>query len=140
MNPNFFNLSKRKKRDILSELLVGETSEGLVSKKELSALHKLIGNTRQVNSSHKKLPDKTKKIVLRKKKKEKKRKATHYLSEEVLKSLDSAIKEIRTGLPEKLRSSVSKSQIVDLVLAEVLDEFENNGEKSRLVRNIIEKK
>jgi hypothetical protein len=140
MNPNFFNLSKRKKRDILSELLVGETSEGLVSKKELSALHKLIGNTQQVNSIHKKLPDKTKKIVLRKKKKEKKRKATHYLSEEVLKSLDSAIKEIRTGLPEKLRSNVSKSQIVDLVLAEVLDEFENKGEKSRLVRNIIQKK
>ncbi len=140
MNPNFFNLSKRKKRDILSEILVGETSEGLVSKKELSALHKLIGNTQQVNSIHKKLPDKTKKIVLRKKKKEKKRKATHYLSEEVLKSLDSAIKEIRTGLPEKLRSNVSKSQIVDLVLAEVLDEFENKGEKSRLVRNIIQKK
>lgn len=140
MNPNFFNLSKRKKRDILSELLVGETSEGLVSKKELSALHKLIGNTQQVNSIHKKLPDKTKKIVLRKKKKEKKRKATHYLSEEVLKSLDSAIKEIRIGLPEKLRSNVSKSQIVDLALAEVLDEFENKGEKSRLVRNIIQKK
>ena len=140
MNPNFFNLSKRKKRDILLELLVGETSEGLVSKKELSALHKLIGNTQQVNSIHKKLPDKTKKIVLRKKKKEKKRKATHYLSEEVLKSLDSAIKEIRTGLPEKLRSNVSKSQIVDLALAEVLDEFENKGEKSRLVRNLIQKK
>ena len=140
MNPNFFNLSKRKKRDILSEILVGETSEGLVSKKELSALHKLIGNTQQVNSIHKKLPDKTKKIVLRKKKKEKKRKATHYLSEEVLKSLDSAIKEIRTGLPEKFRSNVSKSQIVDLALAEVLDEFENKGEKSRLVRNIIQKK
>ena len=139
MNPNFFNLSKRKKRDILSELLVGETSKGLVSKKELSALHKLIGKTQQVNSIHKKLPDKTKKIVLRKKKKEKKRKATHYLSEEVLKSLDSAIKEIRTGLPEKFRSNVSKSQIVDLALAEVLDEFENKGEKSRLVRNIIQK-
>ena len=140
MNPNFFNLSKRKKSDILSKLLVGEASEGLVSKKELSALHKLIGNTQQVNSSHKKLPDKTKKIVLRKKKKEKKRKATYYLSEEVLKSLDSAIKEIRTGLPEKLRPNVSKSQIVDLALAEVLDEFENKGEKSRLVRNIIQKK
>ena len=140
MNPIFFNLSKRKKRDILSELLTGETSEGLVSKKELSALHKLIGNTQQVNSIHKKLPDKTKKIVLRKKKKEKKRKATHYLSEEVLKSLDSAIKEIQTCLSEKFRSNVSKSQIVDLALAEVLDEFENKGEKSRLVRNIIQKK
>src|SRR5210317_22819 len=100
MNPNFFNLSKKKKRDILSELLAGETSEGLVSKKELSALHKLIGNTQQVNSSHKKRPDKTKKIASRKKKKEKrkKRKATHYMSEEVLKSLDSAVKKIRTGL------------------------------------------
>ena len=62
------------------------------------------------------------------------------MSEEVLKSLDSAIKEIRTGLPEKFRSNVSKSQIVDLALAEVLDEFENKGEKSRLVHNIIQKK
>ena len=62
------------------------------------------------------------------------------MSEEVLKSLDSAIKEIRTGLPEKFRSNVSKSQIVDLALAEVLDEFENKSEKSRLVRNIIQKK
>ena len=140
MNPNFFNLSKRKKRDILSELLAGETSQGLVSKKELNALYKLIGNIQQVNSIHKKLPEKTKNIVLRKKKNVIKRKTTHYLSEEVLKRLDNVLKEIRTGLPEKLRSSVSKSQIVDLALAEVLDEFENKGEKSRLVRNIIQKK
>ena len=140
MNPNFFNLSKRKKREILSELLFGETSEGLVSKKELSALHKLIGNTQQANSIHKKLANNTKKIVLRKKKKEKKRKVTHYLSEEVVKSLDSAIKKIRNDLPEKLRSNVTKSQIVDLALSEVLDEFENKGEKSRLIRNIIQKK
>ena len=140
MNPNFFNLSKRKKRDILSELLAGETYQGLVSKKELNALHKLIGSIQQVNSIHKKLPEKTKNIVLRTKKKEKRRKATYYLSEEVLKSLNSAIKEIRTSLPEKLRSNISKSQIVDLALAEVLDEFENKGEKSRLVRNIIQKK
>jgi hypothetical protein len=140
MNPNFFNLSKRKKRDILSELLAGETFQGLVSKKELKAIYKLIGNIQQVNSIHKKLPGKTKNIVLRKKKNVKKRKATHYLSEKVLKSLDNVLKEIRTDLPEKLRSSVSKSQIVDLALAEVLDEFENKGEESRLVRNIIQKK
>ncbi len=140
MNTNFFNLSKRKKRDILSELLVGETSEGLVSKKELSALHKLIGNTQQVNSIHKKLPDKTKKIAVRKKKKEAKRKTTHYLSEEIFENLDSVQKKIRSIVPEKLRSKVSKSQIVNQALTLILKEFEARGENSRLVRNIIQKK
>jgi hypothetical protein len=42
MNSNFFNLSKRKPRDILFELLADKQSEGIISKKELNAVNKLI--------------------------------------------------------------------------------------------------
>jgi uncharacterized protein (UPF0297 family) len=42
MNQFFFNLSKRKKRDILSEVLVDKSPEGIVSKKELNAVNKIV--------------------------------------------------------------------------------------------------
>jgi hypothetical protein len=42
MNPIFFNLSTRKKRDLLSELLQDRSTEGIVSKKELIAVNRLI--------------------------------------------------------------------------------------------------
>ena len=140
MNPNFFNLSKRKKRDVLSELLTGEISEGMISKKELKALHKLIGHAPQINKTPDKQPEKTKKIAVRKKKKEAKRKTTHYLSEEIFENLDSVQKKIRSIVPENLKSKVSKSEIVNQALVLILKEFETKGEDSKLVRNIIQKK
>ncbi len=51
MNFNFFNLSKRKKRDLLDELLVGTSPEGIISKKELNALKRLIAAQSSDNSS-----------------------------------------------------------------------------------------
>ena len=45
LNTNFFDLSKRKKRDILSELLSDVSREGIISKKELFALNRLIENS-----------------------------------------------------------------------------------------------
>jgi len=139
MNPNFFNLSKRKKRNVLSELLTGSSSEGIISKKELNALNKLIGDTPQTNSTPNKPSGKTKTIPVRKKGKKAKRKTTHYLSEEVYESLGSVKNDIRTLLPENLRSKVSRSQIVNQALTLILKEFETKGEKSRLVRNLIQK-
>lgn len=140
MNSNFFNLSKRKKRNVLSELLTGETSEGMISKKELKALHKLIGHASQINATPDKQSEKTKKIAVRRKKKEAKRKTTHYLSEEIFENLASVQKEIRSMLPENLRAKVSKSEIVNQALTLILKEFEAKGENSKLVRNIIQKK
>ena len=140
MNPNFFNLSKRKKRDVLSELLTGNSSEGIISKKELNALNKLIGSdTPKTTLPRKTQPEKTRVISVRKKTKEKKRKTTHYLSEEVYESLGIVKNDIRSLLPENLRSKVSKSQIVNQALALIIKEFETKGEKSRLVRNLIQK-
>ena len=42
MNPNFFNFSKQNKHDLLTDLLLGVSTEGIVSKKELNALNKFI--------------------------------------------------------------------------------------------------
>ena len=140
MNTNFFNLSKRKKRDVLFELLTDKPTEGVISKKELNALKKLIGDIPQIKLTHGKQPEKTKKITARKKKKETKKKTTYYISKEVFENLDSVQKEIQSIVPENLRSKVSKSQIVNQALTLILKEFEARGENSRLVRNIIQKK
>jgi hypothetical protein len=139
MNHNFFNLSKRKKRDVLSALLTGDSSEGMISNKELNALHKLLGPTPKKPSANRKQPEKTKKTAARKKKKETQKKTTYYLSKDVFENLDRAKKEIQSIVPENLRSKVSKTQIVSQALTIILKEFEDKGENSRLVRNIKKK-
>ena len=61
------------------------------------------------------------------------------MSEEVYESLGSVKNDIRSLLPENLRSKVSRSQIVNQALSLILKEFETKGEKSRLVRNLVQK-
>ena len=138
MNQNFFNLSKRKKRDVLLELLTGQSSEGMISKKELNALHKLISGSPQLSSINKKQLKKTKKIAVGNKKKETKKRTTH-LSENVFKNLESLNREIRALLPEDIRSGFSDSQIINQALTLIINEFKAKGKKSSLVRNIIKK-
>lgn len=140
MNPNFFNLKKRKKRDVLSELLSGSTSEGMVSKKELKALNNIIGAAPQATSEQsKKKQEPVKKTTTRGKIKRAKKKTTHYLSEEVFGDLDNLKNDIRSIVPDNLRSKISKSQIINQALILIMKEFETKGKKSRLVRDIIEK-
>ena len=83
MKPNFFNLSKRKKRDIFSELLLGKPSGGIIGKKDLNAVNRLLagmlaGNARiKINCQS----AKTKNITFAKKKIPTTQKnKTHYLS------------------------------------------------------------
>ena len=139
MNSNFFNLSKRKKRDVLAELLSGKSSDGMISSKELNALHKLIGDTPKNSSISRKQPEKSKKTGAKKKKKDSKRKTTYYLSNEVFESLDRVKKEMQSIVPENVRSSVSKTQIVNQALTLILKEFDKKGKKSSLVLSIIKK-
>ena len=51
MNSNFFDLSKRKKRDLLTEFLGGKSPEGIVGKKELNAVNRLIAELPSGNAS-----------------------------------------------------------------------------------------
>ena len=83
MKPNFFNLSKRTKRHIFSELLLDKPSEGIIGKKELNAVNRLLagmlaGNARiKINGQ----PAKTKNVTFAQKKIPLTQKnKTHYLS------------------------------------------------------------
>ena len=137
MNSNFFDLSKRKKSDLLSDLLDDKVPEGIVSKKELLSLNKIIGATPQTSPSLKKQLKKTKKTTPGKKKKEPKKEMTHYLSEDVCEKLDNVSKEIKTIVPEKLQANVSRSQIVNNALTMVLKDYKKRGKKSLLFRYIM---
>ncbi|UCD65846.1 MAG: hypothetical protein JSW69_07510 [Deltaproteobacteria bacterium] len=141
MNPNFFNLSKRKKRDVLTDLLLGKSSEGIISKKELNALNKLIEGqpAKKAPAKNKTKPVKTRKIAVSKRPQKVKKKTTHYLSQEISENLDKVQMDIRSRLPENLQSGISKSHIVNQALAIILQEFEAKGKNSRLMQTIVQK-
>ena len=141
MDSNFFNLSKRKKRDLLSELLEGKSTEGIISKKELNAVNRLLkvllSGTPPSKVNRKTLT--TRKLTaVGKTTRETKTKTTHYLSQEISEDLDRALIAIRTLVPENLRSRVSKSCIVNQALAMSLQEFASKGKDSRLLYSILQ--
>jgi len=155
MNPNFFNLSKRKKRDILSDLLEGKSTEGIVGQKELNAVHRLLEGP-PANSTPVKInnqPPKTKKFTVAGKKSQKtkivtsagkttqqpKKKKTHYLSHEISEKLDKTQMTIRSIMPQEVRYRISKSLIVNKALAMVLREFKTQGINSSLMHSIRQK-
>ena len=137
MNSNFFDLSKRKKSDLFSDLLDDKVPEGIVSKKELHSLNEILGTTPQISPGLKKQLKKTKKTTSGKKKKEAKKEMTHDLSEDVYEKLDNVSKEIKTIVPEKLQTSVSRSQIVNDALTMILKDYKKRGKKSLLFRYIM---
>ena len=141
MDSNFFNLSKRKKRDLLSDLLEGRSTEGIISKKELNALNRLIegGPANNPPAKISAEPQKTKNGTAAKNKSCKaKRKTTCYLTPETTENLDKALIAIRSQLPENLRSRVTKSEIINQALVVLLQEFAAKGKNSRLVRIIAQ--
>jgi len=141
MNTNFFDLSKRKKRDLLFELLTDLPREGIISKKELYALNRLIDNpsTKKAVVTKNKQLKKIKKPTAEKEIQKTRKKATHYLSQEVYNKLDKAQITIRTLVPEHLQARISRSYIVNLSLNIILREFKAKGEKSKLMHNIMQK-
>ena len=90
MNQNFFNLSHRKKRDLLSDLLIGKDREGNISKKELIALKRIIADSASSTPPHPALSiavaKRATKISEKEKKQDNKKNKTCYIKE---KSYDS---------------------------------------------------
>ena len=140
MNIIFFNLEKRKKRDILAELLKNDSSEGLISKKEMCALDTLLQNsladrTDLKQNQQPKLPCKS---AAEKVPRKSPVKETCYLSGKVYKKLDKAESAIRRLVPQELQGIISKSYIVNQALDIVLQEFMSEGENSRIMHNIMQ--
>lgn len=138
MNSNFFDLSKRKKSDLLSDLLDDKVPEGIVSKKELNSLNKIIFTTQQISPSQKNQKEKPKKTPLRKNKNERDEKTTLCLSKEVFEYLDYVSNELRTIVPENLRPRITRSQIVNQALTLILKDYQKKGKNSKLVRSIMQ--
>ena len=139
MNPYFFNLAKRKKRDVLTDLLSGFPSEGMVSKKELKALNRLIDDVPVKKTVRNQQKEVTVGLKAPGKKRERRKKTTHYLTEKISEELENAVRDIRAKLPGNQRAGVTKSQIINDSLALILKEFEVKAENSRLFR-IIKKR
>ena len=142
MNPVFLNLSKRKKRDLLSELLSGKDAEGIVCKKELRALDRILESA-SVPAAVVALSSPAKKTVKKPpgatpKKQGKTKKTTFYLSQEIVDKLDKAVKKLRARKKGKNLSEISRSLIVDQALFLILEEFAAKGRKSRLMRIIMQ--
>ena len=134
----FFDLSKRKKTNLLSDLLDDKITDGIVSKKELYSLNKLIFTTQQVTPDQKKQEKNPKKASLRKNKKATDKKTVLYLSREVFDNLDNVSNELKTIVPENLHPRITRSQIVNQALTLILREYKKKGKNSRLVRSIMQ--
>ena len=123
--------------------MTGKTTEGIISKKELIALKRIIKSSFTPacvvvgDSPGKKYVKKT--PVKHGKKTSTKKKTTLYLSQEILNNLNKVEKEIRTLGKGKIQPSLSKSLIVNQALSLILDEFAEEGAKSRLMQAIMQK-
>ena len=67
-----------------------------------------------------------------------KKKVAYYLSEKVLVELSDAKAKIKVMVPRGMKSRVSMSRIVDYAVNAILEEFKTVGQKSDLVKNILE--
>ena len=66
-----------------------------------------------------------------------KKKSTHYLSGEIFDDLDEARDKINELVHPRLKSKISKSRIVDQALRMILKDFEEKGEKSHLIKEML---
>jgi hypothetical protein len=132
------------KKDILHKLLSDSQVHGYIRQKELDDLLDVIHNPYNIDTSlydysinlqvEKHDPQKKK----QKNKRKSKRKTTHYLTEETFKNLNRTIKDIRKIVPEKYRSQISKTKIVNHSLNMILEEFQLMGEKSKIMQTVLQ--
>lgn len=123
-------MPRHDQRDILDELLKGTTGTSPAEDAELGRL------LRRKVSSKEAQPEKPNKVAARTKGGTKK-KTTHYLSQETCGELESARERINLLVRRRLSGRVSKSKIVDQAIKMILREFDEQGENSPLIQEIL---
>lgn len=127
-------MAAKNKHDIMDALLKGSAEDAA---HETPSLAKLIHRTGE--KAGPKYPDGS--ASCRDKKEnpggDSKKKSTHYLSGEIFADLDEARDKINELVHQRLKSRVSKSRIVDQALRMILKEFEEKGEESPLIKEIL---
>ena len=130
-------------KDILEELLTDSHVHGYIRQRELDDLLDVIDNpffndTSLYDYSINLEPDKKEPQKKRKRSRQTKRKITHYLTEDTFENLVRAKMDIRKHVPEQYRSQISKTKIVNQALKMILQEFQLNGEKSKIMQTILQ--
>lgn len=126
-------VSQKKSRDILDALLGKTLENSAPGTEELDKLIHLEARSEPSPVAKKRQG----KMPAQKAKTRGKKKTTHYLSGTVFKELSEAKQKINDLVPSPLKSRVSKSQIVNQALKMILDDFEQKGEKSTLVKQLL---
>ena len=127
-------MKKAKKQDILDELLINTGHAMLPEVEELISSMKHRGDLRGESGKDVRSRPTRKR---EKKKTRTKKKTTHYLSVEIFAGLDEAKEKIRQIVPPDIKTTVSKSKIVNHALKMILQDFETNGKSSSLVKLLL---
>ena len=130
-------------KNILEELLTDSHVHGYIRQRELDDLLDVIDNpffndTSLYDYSINLEPDKKEPQKKKKRSRQTKRKITHYLTEDTFENLVRAKMDIRKHVPEQYRSQISKTKIVNQALRMILQEFQLNGEKSKIMQTILQ--
>lgn len=119
----------RKKKDIMLDML---TADDPASSPELDELTSFLTQTPAPAAKPQGRGQRTKPNA------RKKRRATHYLAPETFERLERLLADIRLILPENARKRLSRSSLVDSSMLMLMQDFEKNGENSRLVRWLLQ--
>ena len=126
---------KAENRDILAEILSGaqeDVVEGLDTLYEIIRLE----SRQPLKSDDDTSNDAPSKTAPKKPKK----KTSHYLTQNVFDELSEAKINIRELLPSVPKSKVTKSNIVDIAVRALLEEYKAKGLKSALIKKVLSKK
>jgi len=126
-------------RDILADILNDSQNGSVRGLDELSKLIHVIGSDQDRLAGNVK-PRRKAASPTKKKKKKGKRKTTHYLNQDVFDNLGAAKKNIKEYLPDGSKTIATKSRIVESAIKVLLGEFEQKGEDSYLVKELLKKK
>ena len=129
-------MSTSEQRDILDELFRGDKNMSSVpGLEELDALIHSCMAPKTARSQEKRnlLPLKPKNVSSKKK-------STHYLREDVFDGLTQAKQILMRLLPEGAKKRASKSNLVNCAVNKLLQEIEDKGEDSPMLKAILGKK
>ena len=126
---------KSENRDILAEILSGAQEDVVEG---LDSLYAII---RLESSESLKSDDNTRSASLSKTDSNRsKKKTTHYLTQKVFDELSEVKVDIRELLPAVPKSKVTKSNIVDIAVRAILEEYKAKGLESALIKKVLSKK
>jgi hypothetical protein len=127
-------MTAKHKHDIMDDLLKGPSEDATSEPSSLTKLIHRAGETLTAKPSAGSAagPDQKKAHGG-----DSKKKSTHYLSGEIFDDLDEAREKINELVHPRLKSKISKSRIVDQALRMILKDFEEKGEKSHLIKEML---